>query len=221
MRRTPEPELMDEREQALAYANADFEDANSSFCSHVHARLAGLPTDARVVDLGCGPADIPARLSRAHPGWRFDAVDGSPAMLETARAGVDRAGLGDRIALHLARLPDTGLEPHGYDLVISNSLLHHLPDPGTLFDAVRMLARQGGAVLVMDLCRPRSEAAAAQLVERYSASEPPVLKRDFFRSLLAAYRPDEVRAGLDKAGLDGLAVDTVSDRHLLVWGRLD
>jgi SAM-dependent methyltransferase len=221
MQRTPEPELMQDESQALAYASADFEDANAGFCEHVHARLPGLADDVLAVDLGCGPADIPVRLARLHPGWRFDAVDGAAAMLATARAAVDRSGLGERIALHLARLPETGLKARAYDLVLSNSLLHHLGDPGALFDTVRGLGRPGAGVLVMDLCRPATEKAAQDLVERYSPDEPAVLKRDFFRSLLAAYRPDEVRAELAAAGLDRLAVDMVSDRHLLVWGRLD
>lgn len=221
MQRTPEPELMDDEAQALAYANADFEDANAGFCKHVHARLPGLAGDARAVDLGCGPADIPLRLARMHPGWHVDAVDGAPAMLATAREAVDRSGLGERIALHLARLPETGLKARAYDLILSNSLLHHLSDPAALFDAVRRLGRPGAGVVVMDLCRPETENAATDLVERYSPNEPAVLKRDFFRSLCAAYRPDEVRAHLAAAGLDRLAVDMVSDRHLLVWGRLD
>jgi SAM-dependent methyltransferase len=221
MQRTPEPELMDDEAQALAYANADFEDANSSFCAYVHARLPGLPADARVVDLGCGPADIPVRLGRAHPGWRFDAVDGAEAMLATARLAVDRSGLGDRIALHLARLPNTGLAARSYDLVLSNSLLHHLEDPAALFHAIGDLGRSGAGVSIMDLRRPDSEKEATDIVERYSGSEPAVLKRDFFRSLCAAYRPDEVRAALGAAGLGRLAIDVVSDRHLLIWGRLD
>jgi SAM-dependent methyltransferase len=221
MDRVAEPELMDDEAQALAYANADFEDANSGFCGHVHARLPSVSDSALVVDLGCGPADIPVRLARRHPGWHFDAVDGAPAMLATARLAVDRAGLGSRIALHLARLPDTGLNAHAYDLVLSNSLLHHLGEPGALLNAVRVLGRPGAGVLVMDLRRPDSEKDAADLVERYSPNEPPVLKRDFYRSLLAAYRPDEVRAALGAAGLHRLSVDVVSDRHLLIWGRLD
>jgi SAM-dependent methyltransferase len=221
MDRTPEPELMDDEQQALAYANADFEDANSGFCAHLDARLPGPKENAVVADLGCGPADIPVRLARQHPGWRFDVVDGAPAMLATARACIDRAGLGSRIALHLARLPETGLRAHAYDLLLSNSLLHHLGDPGALFGALRDLGRTGASVLVMDLRRPGSQKEARALVDRYSPNEPPVLKRDFFRSLLAAYRPDEVRTHLAAAGLGALAVDEVSDRHLLIWGRLD
>jgi len=38
--------------------------------------------------------------------------------------------------------------------------------------------------------------------------------------LLAAYRPDEVRQQLARAGLEDLTVEVVSDRHMIVWGTL-
>jgi hypothetical protein len=72
----------------------------------------------------------------------------------------------------------------------------------------------------MDLFRPESEAGAQAIVERHAAQEPEVLKRDFLASLRAAFEPDEIRAQLHAAGLDGLEVRTVSDRHVLVVGRL-
>jgi hypothetical protein len=52
----------------------------------------------------------------------------------------------------------------------------------------------GAPVLVMDLMRPASPAAAEALVEQYAAGEPEVLRRDFYNSLLAAFEPGEVRA---------------------------
>jgi hypothetical protein len=71
----------------------------------------------------------------------------------------------------------------------------------------------------MDLARPASRAAAEALVASYAAGEPEVLRRDFANSLGAAFEPDEVRAQLCEARLD-LSVETVSDRHLLVHGRM-
>jgi len=47
MRRVPESELMDDDEQALAYAEADFEQPNSAFCEHVREHLSDPPERAR------------------------------------------------------------------------------------------------------------------------------------------------------------------------------
>jgi len=73
-------------------------------------------------------------------------------------------------------------------------------------------------VFVMDLLRPESPAAACEMVARYAADEPAVLRHDFHRSLLAAYRVDEVRAQLARVRLSGLAIEVVSDRHWIVHG---
>jgi hypothetical protein len=85
---------------------------------------------------------------------------------------------------------------------------------------IRGRALPGAAVLVMDLMRPASEAAAQTLVDVYAAGAPEVLRRDFFNSLLAAFEPGEVRAQLEEAGLGHFSVAEVSDRHLVVRGRI-
>jgi len=73
---------------------------------------------------------------------------------------------------------------------------------------------------VMDLLRPTSPAAALALVEAHASAAPAVLRHDFHRSLLAAYRLDEVEAQLRDAGLRSLRVEVVSDRHWIAWGAL-
>jgi hypothetical protein len=72
----------------------------------------------------------------------------------------------------------------------------------------------------MDLFRPASTTAAQAIVDLYAADEPEVLRQDFLASLCAAFEPAEIEAQLRAHGLDGLAVRLVSDRHLLVTGRL-
>lgn len=216
--RIPEPELMDEPAQALAYARADFTEPHARFVEQL--RTLGLPPRGRALDLGCGPGDISLRFLVAFPGWQLDAVDGAPNMLALAREAAADAGFDERVRFVEAVLPDADLPAASYDLVLSNSLLHHLHRPAVLWDCVRRAARPGAAVFVVDLMRPADVAAADALVERWAAGEPDVLRRDFRASLLAAFRPDEVRVQLADAGLDELTVDVVSDRHLLVAGRL-
>ncbi len=75
-------------------------------------------------------------------------------------------------------------------------------------------------VFVMDLMRPGSREDAQRLVRQYADGEPRVLQNDFFNSLLAAYRPPEVEEQLAGHGLGCLSVEIVSDRHLIVFGRL-
>lgn len=220
MKRIAEPELMVEAEQVRAYAAADFSEPHGRFVVSLRERLPDLPDYGAAADLGCGPADITIRFARAFPRWVVDGIDGSAAMLDAARERLTKEGLDARVKLYHTLLP--ALSPNGsrYGLVLSNSLLHHLSAPSILWSAIREWTASDGAVFVMDLMRPRSREAAGALVATHAAGEPPVLQRDLYNSLLAAYRPAEVDAQLRSAGLGGLRVEAVSDRHFIVFGRL-
>jgi SAM-dependent methyltransferase len=220
MQRIPEPELMDEIEQARAYAEADFAEPNQRFVELFAVENPGLRSGA-VLDLGCGPGDIVLRLARRHAGLTVHGLDGSRAMLDCAearrRADPESAS---RVRFVQGILPGARLPLERYDAIVSNSLLHHLHDPLVLWRAVRELGAPGASVLVMDLCRPASAGEAQEIVEVYSGAEPEVLQRDFFNSLCAAFEPGEVHAQLEACGLGMFEVRAVSDRHLLVAGRL-
>lgn len=220
MKRIPEPELMDELEQARAYANADFTEPNEGFVGHFDAEFPDLRNGA-VLDLGCGPGDIVLRLAQRHPGLTVHGLDGSGAMLGFGAARLfDMHELQARVQFIEGRLPGAQLPLARYDAIVSNSLLHHLHDPLVLWRSVRELGAPGAAVLVMDLFRPASSADAQAIVEKYAGAEPEVLKQDYFNSLCAAFELGEVREQLAACGLATLEVRTVSDRHLLVAGRL-
>ncbi|MBB1074186.1 class I SAM-dependent methyltransferase [Rhodoferax sp. 4810] len=241
MKRRPEIELMEDDDQAVAYAQADFRDANSRFVElvtrHWPAHLSASRVSYRALDLGCGPADIPLRLLRQYPPLQCDAVDGSAAMLAQATVACQQQPpqLAERLRLIEARVPltlsdlanlaVTGALPvpaAGYDLIVSNSLLHHLPEPLALWQTIRAVAHLGSFVCVMDLMRPPEPSWAEALVKTYAADAPAVLQRDFRQSLCAAFEPAEVVAQLTAAGLgECLSVQVVSDRHLAVWGVLD
>lgn len=220
MQRIPEPELMGDPEQASAYANADFSEPNERFVASFAAEFPAFGTGA-LLDLGCGPGDIVLRLAARFPNVAVHGLDGSLAMLAHGEARLAaQAALHRRVRFIAGVLPGARLPLSRYDAVVSNSLLHHLHDPRVLWNAVRAVGAPGAAVMVMDLYRPQSPAAARDIVTAYAAQEPEVLQKDFFNSLCAAFEPAEVRGQLDACGLGALAVRIVSDRHLLVCGRL-
>jgi len=221
MKRIPEPELMDEPEQALAYAEADFSEPNELFLECFRELHPGPLGAALVLDLGCGPGDILLRFARAYPEARLHGLDGSEAMLEFGRRALEQEPeLAARVQLSCECLPSERLPEAAYHAVISNSLLHHLWEPQVLWRTVRQCGRSGAAVVVMDLHRPDSAQEADRLVETYAADAPAVLQRDFRNSLFAAFSVDEVEQQLREAGLGQLRVDLVSDRHLCVRGHL-
>lgn len=220
LERTPEPELMDEPLQARAYSEADFSGPHDHMIELVRERLPGLPAQGRALDLGCGPGDVSFRLARAFPGWRVDGLDGAPNMISLARERAAREESGSRVEFFEVRLPEGETGRRDYALVLSNSLLHHLPDPAILWSCVASYRAEGPFVFVMDLSRPESEEVLEAMVATYVSNEPDILQRDFRYSLHAAYRPDEVAVQLQENGLANLSIELVSDRHWIAWGRL-
>jgi 2-polyprenyl-3-methyl-5-hydroxy-6-metoxy-1,4-benzoquinol methylase len=217
MRRTPEPELMNDADQAAAYASADWSESHGKLPGYFQQRF---PTfhGGRMIDLGCGPADISIRFARAFPDATIVGVDASGAMLEFGRRHIAQAGLESRITLEKRLLPDPAMATRSFDAVVCNSLLHHIADPLTLWGTVKACAKPGSPVFVVDLLRPSDEETAIRLVDRHAADAPSVLRRDFLASLHAAYTLDEVRGQLVKAGLADFALDQTDELHFIAWG---
>ncbi|HWB85706.1 MAG TPA: class I SAM-dependent methyltransferase [Bryobacteraceae bacterium] len=216
MIRTPEPELMVGEEQARAYAAADLSELQASLVDYFRQRFGDL-VQGTLLDLGCGAADVAIRFATAFPGIRIVGVDGSAAMLEWAHDAVREAGLSERVRLEQRYLPDASLDGR-FDVVIANSLLHHLPDPLVLWRSILRCARSGAPVMVMDLRRPADRESAKRLVKRHGWEAPEVLRCDFFNSLCAAYKPEEVRHQIEEAGLPDFHVQAVGELHVLAWG---
>ena len=216
MKRALEPELMDDPEQALVYARADFEKENQGFVDRFREYFPEF-TEGHILDLGCGPGDIPVRFARALPFCRFTGVDASAPMVRLAEEAVQQAGLSGRITFRCERFQNlAGVSVA--DAAISNSLLHHVPNPLQFWHKLRLAVKPGAPVLVMDLLRPDSPEEAQAIVDRYAAKEPEILRRDFYRSLLAAFTEDEVAAQLAEMNLSRLMVDVPDDRHWVVSG---
>jgi 2-polyprenyl-3-methyl-5-hydroxy-6-metoxy-1,4-benzoquinol methylase len=216
MDRTLEPELMDDPAQVDAYAAADFSAENQGFVNRFREYFPEF-SQGRVLDLGCGPGDIPIRFAKLYPACQVIGVDASLPMIRLGERAVRQAGIADRVTLRCERYEEVA-GARIVDAVISNSLLHHLPNPLQFWQKVRQLVRPGAPVLVMDLLRPESPEAAHAIVDRYAAGAPDILRRDFYNSLLAAFTEDEVTTQLARMNLTRLLIDILDDRHWLVGG---
>ena len=216
MNRTLEPELMDDPEQALIYAQADFEQENQGFVDRFRDYFPDF-SEGHVFDLGCGPGDIPIRFARLFPSCRITGVDASAPMVRLAEDTAWKAGLSDRMTFRCERFQDlAGVSVA--DAAISNSLLHHVPNPLQFWNKLRLAVKPGSPVLVMDLLRPDSPEDAQAIVDQYASGAPDILRRDFYNSLLAAFTEDDISAQLARMNLTRLLVDVPDDRHWVVGG---
>ena len=216
--RQSEPEVMDDQAEAEVYARADFNEVNQVFAERLAELAAGME-EAVALDLGTGPGDIPLRILRLRPRWRIAALDASAAMLALGQKAAWAAGAAS-LSFIRADAKNAPFCRRTFDVIFSNSILHHVADVKPFWAELARVAKSGALVLLRDLARPASREEARLIVETYSGNEPELLKEEFYRSLLAAYTPAEVKAQLVRAGIRGLKVEMIDDRHLDVWGRV-
>ena len=218
MKRKLEPELMLNKNQALAYAQANFEDSHTQFVPLFQKTLRNPQVNGHVLDLGCGTCDISIRFATAYPTCEVHGLDGSPAMLELGRQKVAARQLKDRVIFIEGRIPMVQLSQANYDAVISNSLLHHVPEIDSIWKFIARWAKHGAPIFMMDLVRPSCEEEVRNLVDLHAAGESPILRKDFSNSLRAAYRPEEIEEKLQQLDWRGFRVRQIDRRHLIVFG---
>ena len=221
MERILEPELMLDEIQSEAYAQANFATPNLNFVNLFQQNF-GEDFTGRILDLGCGNADITLRLARAYPNCLIDGVEGSQAMLNHGVKALSHEDISVRRRVNFIKgiIPEVTLSQTCYDAIVSNSVLHHLHNPLFLWQFIKTYGTAGTKIFVGDLLRPTSQSKARATVETYAKDEPDILKQDFYNSLLAAFRISEIKAQLKSADLDCLSIESISDRHVLVWGTL-
>lgn len=213
---------MDDPEQVAAYAGDDLDNAYWLFVQCFHKYFPDLAPDGAILDLGCGPAAIPLRLARLFPSREIHGLDGAARMLACGRQAVQREGLEHQVQLIHGILPDMVRMPRGrYEVIISNSFLHHLADPMILWNAIHDYGLPNAAILIIDLLRPASEEHARIVVDKYMPDASPLLRQDMMSSLCAAFTLDEIAAQLRKADLAGsLCLTKVTPIQFAVYGRL-
>ena len=112
-----------------------------------------LRAGGRVADVGCGLGWSAIGIALAYPDATVDGYDVDGPSIEAARRNAREAGVDDRVRFHAvdaaAANADT-VDGGSYDAVFAFECIHDLADPVGVLAAMRRLARDGGAVVVMD-----------------------------------------------------------------------
>jgi ubiquinone/menaquinone biosynthesis C-methylase UbiE len=214
--RVLEPEVMDSTDEARDYDAMDHGEVNRRFVGDLLAAQMqfSVPTNARVLDLGTGTAQIPIELCERNPLASVVAIDLAESMLQLAAENVERRGLTARIALQKIDAKGLPFADGQFAVVMSNSIVHHIPEPqSALAEAVRVLSKPGGLIFVRDLARPVDEKQVLKLVETYAAGCNDHQWSLFDASLRAALSVEEIRALVISLGFDPSTVQATSDRH--------
>ncbi len=163
---------------------------------------------ARVLDVGCGGGLLAEGLARA--GATVTAIDLSPSMIEVARLHA----LSERLDIDY-RVESAGAlavrQPGAFDVVTCMEMLEHVPDPAAVLAELARLVRPGGSLFVSTINRNLRAFLLAIVGAEYIARLVPRGTHEYERLI----KPSELAswgraAGLDLAGLAGLAYDPVT-----------
>lgn len=208
--RTLEPEVMEDRKEAMEYNEMDHSGVNDRFVTDL---IAVGPIGNDILDLGTGTALIPVALCRKEQGIRVMAADASVEMLELARYNIELSHLLDRVQLHRCDAKKLVFPNAYFDTVMSNSLVHHLPTSDSFFAESLRVLRPGGLLFIRDLYRPQTDAEVERLVDLYTEGETDYSKQLFRQSLHAALTVQELQGIVEPLGIPGSSVQMSSDRH--------
>ncbi len=212
MKRIPEPDLMESQEQALSYANADFSDSNNLFLNKVF-QCSNISENTTLLDVGCGDGEIPIKIRSAKK-CNITALDGSESMLKEFKKKLDKQNIEDITVIH-QRLEENSFNDESFDIITSNSVLHHVVSPHQYWDELIRLVKSTGTIFIMDLVRPKDEVALTYILDKYGGNDP-TLRNDFDNSLRAAYTLPEVTEQLSVFYSISFDAKLISDRHFFV-----
>jgi SAM-dependent methyltransferase len=219
LERVLEPEVMDTAEEARDYDAMDHVAVNRRFCEDLLA-LGPLPNE--VLDVGTGTARIPIELCKLATGFTIVAIDLADHMLAMALENAKRAGVEGRIRLEKVDAKSLPYADGAFAATISNSIVHHIPQPKRALDGMWRVTAPGGRIFVRDLARPPTDAEVERLVALHGGSPPdePDARASFFRahasfraSICAALTVDEVTMLVAPLGIPAHAITLTSDRH--------
>jgi ubiquinone/menaquinone biosynthesis C-methylase UbiE len=209
LERVLETEYMDTSEEAHDYDEMDHSDVNRVFVDDFLAAGGG----GDILDLGTGTAQIPIELCSRGVECRIMASDMAVAMLEHARLNIEIAGYIEQIQLAQLDAKELPCEAEYFDSVMSNSIVHHIPEPRPVFAEAVRVVRAGGLLFFRDLLRPDDEDTLQQLVATYAGEANEHQQKMFSDSLRAALTVAEVQALVGELGFPADSVQATSDRH--------
>ena len=224
LQRKLEPEVMDTADDATEYNDMDHSKVNQQFVDELvsflgtnesfAARLADDEDELiDVLDVGTGTALIPTTLCDQHSAFRVMAVDMAVSMLDLAVYNVQASLSYDRIQLDQVDAKELGYEDGMFDMVMSNSIVHHIHEPDKCVSEMLRVLKPGGAIFVRDLMRPDDMKTLESLVETYAGEETEYSQQLFHQSLHAALTLDEIQQLVADCGGDPDGVKATSDRH--------
>jgi len=206
---------MDTAEEALIYDQMDNSGPNRAFVE----RLVSLGATGSVLDIGTGPGIIPMLLVERLSEVTVIGIDLSSHMLRHAESRRASSPHASRVEFRLADAKNLPFPSESFDVVASNTILHHMADPRRFISEAWRVLKPGGTFLIRDLFRPPTPERADELVRTHAGSGNHAQQELLLASLHAALEPEELRALAREAGLIDVRLTIDSDRHMSLEAR--
>ena len=216
--RVPEPEVMDDSGEVVAYSSA----AAQSYLNQIDdtflaraVRLVNRRERGRALDIGTGPGQIVVKLARQLTRWKFVAVDRSSHMIAEAVANLAAAGpdLAGRVEFQIADANALPFPDATFDLIFCNSVLHHMFEPERLLAEMARVAKPRGAVLLRDLRRPNRYVHRWH-VRRHGRHYSGKMRELYEASVRAAYIAPELQRLVEASRLARVRVFNDASTHI-------
>ena len=231
MNREPEPELMNKEEQVLAYSSADFSFGEKKLIKFITTYLEinkiNLSSNDLIVDLGCGPGNISEKLSDKWPNVDILGIDGSKEMIRKAESRKLKEKIENRFS-NLNYLckdirdinSDEIFHKKNITMLVSNSFIHHIVDIDEFFEFIVNLSSKDTLNFHKDLIRPKDMITALKLKAKCAQKYSSTLTSDYYASLKASYRKNELQAKIQSMNLNSMEVIEESEEYLIVYGKV-
>lgn len=223
MKRKPEAEVMGGEDEVCAYSSAaaqkHLEALDNVFVDHVLSLSAPEnPLSGLWLDVGCGPGNIALKLARRRPRGLVVGIDCSRNMVKAALRAARESGLESKTFFQQGDADQIPFADGAFDMVFSNSVLHHLSNPGKTLEEMLRVVKPEGMVVVRDLRRP-SRLAYPWHVRWHGRHYSGIMKRLFEDSVRAAYTPGELAGMLCGSGMPKARIFREDGSHMgFVYG---
>jgi len=231
MNREPEPELMKKKSQVKAYSSADFSSGEINLIkfisNYLYLNNINLSRNDLIVDLGCGPGNISEKLSEKWPDVYVLGIDGSQEMIREAKSRIFKNKTINKyknlnyLCADIRKISsDDILHKRKISLLVSNSFLHHITDIDNFFKYIINLSNKDTLNFHKDLIRPKDEYTALKLKAKCALKYNSVLTSDYYASLRASYRKNEVQEKILEFNLKSMNVIKESEEYLILYGKV-
>lgn len=157
--------------------------------------LKQLPSNATILDVGCGSGLLILNLSNCFPKMKFIGIDTSSAAIEQAKLNLlQKKSVTFRIVN-----PHWKIAPNSVDIIMATFLCHHLTDDELVafFQSSMVFAKKG--IIIHDLQRNRLAYWLYKMVSPFFRNR--LISHDGLISIQRGFKAKELVAIFKKAGI--------------------